>query len=893
MVESKNSFSYGVFSSRLIVLTACLAVAASAIGQAQSSFPFVIPGDDSSPSATDRSLLLDHEAGAKGFVERRGAHFFVGDNRIRFWGFNLCFGANFPTHEEADRLAPHLAKLGCNAVRFHHMDMQAAPNGIWDRSIVDGQRVFSKEMVDRLDYFLAQLHKHGIYADINLHVSRTLTAEEGYPQLDGAPWWANSNKWVMYYDKDVQRELKEYCRDLLTHRNPYRENQMRVDDPGIALVEMVNENYFSEQGYELYKRLPQRFQDSFIAAWNQWLTKRYGAQAALLASWNAEQSGLGPELFPSATFESDFGNWEVSLSQNELRRSIGVAGPETGSPDENRWKAIRLEPLQVLEQDHFQQIRTYGLTLRAQEPITLRYWVRADSEREYRAELSTSQGGEWRSLGLFETLIATPEWQQVKRVILPNESIEQEAALVFTIGSSTTPIEFAGIQLQSGSEPVSLPATQNLADMSIQIPDGNFPAAAHQDMRLFMIETERAWLTELKTYLIDELGVKVPITGSQLNYHPSEIVEEVYDFADLHNYWHHPIFPSGQDWSADQWTIQNEPMEAYPTRSKWPASSLLMRTGWRFNGMPMTLSEWNYPEPSFYSGGCVPMAAVLAGLQDWDGVFFFDYDAFSRNGGESSNFFREQTVNYFSFNGAPVKLALFSQFANVFLRNDLEPLQDKIDASFDAPADGRLALTHRIGMSLDGNSDKRAAPDFSPSIAAGDQLRWTAEHDLGWLELNTPRTIGTWGTIANRQVNSDMGWTISVGDIEPNYGFVILSSNDATTISTATSLLLTVVSHSQNQNMGWNADQTSVGREWGAGPTLVTSFEAEITFPVDSVKQAKVYALDGIGKRITEVPAELSGGSELSGSPAFSSGTLRFVASPKYETLWYEIEIDR
>jgi hypothetical protein len=57
-----------------------------------------------------------------------------------------------------------------------------------------------------------------------------------------------------------------------------------------------------------------------------------------------------------------------------------------------------------------------------------------------------------------------------------------------------------------------------------------------------------------------------------------------------------------------------------------------MRMGWRVEGKPMTLSEWNYAEPSPYSLGCVPMAAVLLSLQDWDGVFFFDYDAFSRNG---------------------------------------------------------------------------------------------------------------------------------------------------------------------------------------------------------------------------------------------------------------------
>ena len=114
------------------------------------SVPFVIPGDDATASATDFARLLVTPAGANGFVQVKDGHFFTGDQRIRFWGMNLCFGANFPSHEEADKAAPHLAKLGCNAIRFHHMDMQDAPNGIWQTND-DGSRELSAEQVDRLE----------------------------------------------------------------------------------------------------------------------------------------------------------------------------------------------------------------------------------------------------------------------------------------------------------------------------------------------------------------------------------------------------------------------------------------------------------------------------------------------------------------------------------------------------------------------------------------------------------------------------------------------------------------------------------------------------------------------------------------------------------------------
>ena len=41
---------------------------------------------------------------------------------MRFYGVNLCFSAHYITHEQADRLAERLARLGYNAVRLHHYE---------------------------------------------------------------------------------------------------------------------------------------------------------------------------------------------------------------------------------------------------------------------------------------------------------------------------------------------------------------------------------------------------------------------------------------------------------------------------------------------------------------------------------------------------------------------------------------------------------------------------------------------------------------------------------------------------------------------------------------------------------------------------------------------------
>jgi hypothetical protein len=63
-------------------------------------------------------------------IVARDGHFFVGKARMKVWGVNFCFGANFPTHADAERIASRLEAFGVNSVRLHHMDSQPYPSGI-------------------------------------------------------------------------------------------------------------------------------------------------------------------------------------------------------------------------------------------------------------------------------------------------------------------------------------------------------------------------------------------------------------------------------------------------------------------------------------------------------------------------------------------------------------------------------------------------------------------------------------------------------------------------------------------------------------------------------------------------------------------------------------------
>src|SRR5262245_35706825 len=83
----------------------------------------------------------------------------------RFYGVNFCFNAQYPEHEQADRIAERLTRVGYNAVRIHH----------YEGELVQGQpdsTSLNPEKMDRLDYFVAALIRRGIYLTTDLFVSR-------------------------------------------------------------------------------------------------------------------------------------------------------------------------------------------------------------------------------------------------------------------------------------------------------------------------------------------------------------------------------------------------------------------------------------------------------------------------------------------------------------------------------------------------------------------------------------------------------------------------------------------------------------------------------------------------------------------------------------------------
>ncbi len=315
--------------------------------------PYQIDWSKTGQSAIDMSGFLQSPAGRDGFVRVEGQRLVRHDgSRLRIWGVNLTGPECFPSKELAPTIAGDLARFGVNCVRFHHMDGPWSP--LFDKGRNDTAE-FDPEAVDRLDFFIAELKYLGIYSNLNLNVSRQYKPGDGVRDAELLGY----GKSATYFNPRLIELQHDFARKLLTHRNPYTQNEYRAE-PAVATVEMVNENSVLEgwvgrrlvgkdttEESPTWRPIPVSYAEELTEQYNQWLEKNISTGD--LAELRREAGGsrverLAPPQFADAsklrfTTEARF---YIELERNFfegmkrlLRDELGVKVPLVGTADHN------------------------------------------------------------------------------------------------------------------------------------------------------------------------------------------------------------------------------------------------------------------------------------------------------------------------------------------------------------------------------------------------------------------------------------------------------------------------------------------------------------------------------------------------------------------------------
>lgn len=867
---------------RATVAAVCMGLSAGSEAKAQEAFaplfPFVI-SHDAPDNVTSMAHLLDAPAGRQGFVRVENGRFATDAGPVRFNGTNLTGPANFPSHEEADRLADRLARFGINCVRLHYFDApygnfrneyQTGIYGVGDSvpmafSADPGEVFpFDRTAVDRLDYLVAALKKRGIYVNLNLHVAR-------FP------------KGLSFFVPDIIDSEKDYAKKLLTRVNPYT-GLACTDDPCVAMIEINNENgLFKSYQKGWLDRLSGNHALELRRQWNAWLRKKYGSTTALREAWEGGATALCAEQIPEKNFDR-------AVRADGTAWSFDLGSARASAASENGVMKIRVEQA---GRNYFPKLYRNGVTLRRGELYTLSFRVRC-VEGESDVELGTAVAvtqNRWRSMGFLRTVRVGPEWTTVQASFTAAEDTDEAQFQLTRFKPGIYELDDLSI---AGTPVTGLDENQRLEAgtvAAIEV-DAAAPLAARRDFCRFLADTEGAYWMEMADYVKNQLKAKCPVSGTQLRYSPPFIQSEL-DYVDIHAYWCHPA----------------------PTTPKWRIGNVsqvntlgVIQTlaAQRVVGKPYTVSEYNHPFPNRFGAEGQPLLRAYGALQGWDGVFEYTWHhRREREAGWNSYFF--------SISERTDVLAHMPACAAVFLRGDVHEANQTLAAAIDRDAcferlvsskqmeagiehagfQRPLTLIHKTGVDLSGRAGTDPA-SIDQEAAAGRVLT-SDTGELCWNREDPDACYFTVNTAGTRLFSGfPKGRTVAMGDVTVKVGKTRLDWATVSLVSRfapggfgeegkSANILLTATGLACNsgmelENLG-SGKVSARNSDWGEAPVLVEGIPAVIGLP-SRASRTRCYVLDPNGDRVTEVPVQQS-----------AEGYAQITIGPEYKTIWYEIEV--
>lgn len=783
---------------------------------------FLIPWDDAKTGvATDVSYLNNKDLPR---VVAKDGHFVEATTgkRVRFWGANICFGENFPDHDDADKVAAHMAKYGINIVRLHHFDSAFAMNSgssIWDRT--QAKKVIDPERMERQQYLIAALARQGIYVDMNLKVSKEIN------QIDGALMDArdSNNGFSTSFQKVIDRfdpflieHQKWFARQILTTPNPYRNNMTASQDPAIALVEINNENaaagWPGEGAGASFYSLPEPYAIQIKTKWTAYLREKYHTQDRLLAQWKMASTQIGENLLADvkdAWWPNAPTGAAVITAQTQAPAGTSIFHiTKTTGTDWHAQASIVCPPLQTGQ--------TYTVSLTAH----------ASSPRLFRITLNRN-GPNYDNQGLTGSVELTT---QPKRYHFAFQAGSvKDKALVMQLGVATGDITISNVTLHSGivgAEDFTM--KQSIDDDGlIDLPPAGSLPTIQCDWNLFVGSIDIAFATDMRNFLRNELGVKALITDTQLGFGCSSSLarEKDSDYADTHAYWQHPTFGSA-GWDQVNWTIPQKSM-TLDVLCKNKTDILDELASLRIAKKPFTVTEYDHPSPNFYQVECYGIIASFASLQDWDAIFPFAYGPYGKHA------VTDHIQAFFDQSANPVKWAFTPSVALIFRNQLIEPL-------------AKVTTLH-VPDDVHGKYWNAAAP-WDQAGGLPDPLKQRIQVATGAMDIQRTQTqspstttISTTGNIY--QVTSPKahiatgilgGKSLPIGPVTlhldtfgNNFAALTLVPLDNLPLAQSKQMLLTLAGQVQNRNMGWNADHTSVGNHWGQGPVQIEQITGTLT----------------------------------------------------------------
>lgn len=840
-------------------------------------FTFYLPVDD-----TAQSLFLPKFPVAQVRPIRvKDGKFDAEGEKLRFWGVNIVSGAAFPEKNDAPFIAGRMRNMGINLVRFHHLD-----NPGWEGDAGSlfiggkGTRSLNPQTLDKLEFFIAQLKKNGIYVNMNLNVSRTFTTLDG---VQGADSLVDFAKGATLFDPVLIELQKEYATQLLSHVNPYTGLPL-TKDPVLAMVEIANENslygMWKENRLNAFKQggsLLKRQSLLLDSKWNDYLAQKYAINANLAEAWKAKANQNNPQLISDGDFEQGLSaSWVLELHEN----AQAFVSTDRVLPGKNASSA-KIQVNRITNTDWHIQFKRTGISLRKDSTYKLSFMARADKARNLTVNIMRDNDPYTFYTG--NTFNLTSTWKTYTFTYTAPEDNISATRISFVLGDQTGSLWLDDISLGK-PQPKSFITNEDLTLKNVTRVDFSqrldFVPQRVADLTAFYINLQRQYFVGMRKHLKEQLGIEAPVTGTNaLTGYADILNQEEMDYLDDHSYYDHPWFPNVA-WDLNDWLISNTSSLKNANNSIVEAFSGLARAD-----KPWTVSEYNHGFPNRYRSEMIPLLTNYASYHDADGLMLFDY-----NGGRDwrtdkvTSFFSlhrdAATMGQFPLAAYVYRNRLIASAKNVYIQS-YTPEQIYQYANKDASGrwtkaqwfDKRLQLSYAIKSLPLGTGS--TLPDLQTGTYRTDNSQSELNTESGILHIQTPEFVSIGGFLQDKR-------PFQVGPMNflkaDNFGVINWLSLDRQPLSQTRKSVLNVATRTENTGMKWLSDQT-LGANWGSTPTSVESMQALVSLTVEA-DTLLIFPLNGLGNP----------GKAMRIVPKISNTFELLLDLRRDNTLWYGIE---
>jgi hypothetical protein len=417
----------------------------------------------------------------------------------------------------------------------------------------------------------------------------------------------------------------------------------------------------------------------------------------------------------------------------------------------------------------------------------------------------------------------------------------------------------------------------------------------------FCAWVEKSYFEEMKQLIRQELHCDALLTLSNDHDHMNAGYSHLQsndlgDWIDGHTYWQHPHI--GKTTSIKNTAMVNSPLES--------VSNVLARSA--IKGKPYTIGEVNHAFPHRYACEGIPLLAAYASFQDWDGLYWFDWE----HGRDYDPQKGVSKVGWFDISIDPMKLAQMATCALIWHRGDVAPakqthlrsytseqaretLRSSTDHRpfYDAAFDLKTPLLHGVRLSFDKESKTSKAPGKEAAPRISDiprealttdtgEICWSHAAELrGMVKIDTPYTCGLIGHVQHHWYQPEATTRHLAADVKTEHGCVLLTSLDHEPLATSSRLLLTATCRSANTGQTWQDDLQTLA-SWGTGPMTIAPYTGNIHIKaLKKVKSLKATPLTAEGCRAGE-PVEV-----------WKNGDHWELWLGKVPTTWWELQVER